>query len=132
LAALLSTLLLSACDFTEAVEVVRPDGQPVLCAGGEQTSFEVAFLVLKHPYEKQEVAYEEKSRRLVVKPQSALSTNPDLVMASVLRGSLSSGRVPWVQFYVYCGSSMTPFLVTPKLTTKELRKDGNAYYYVVE
>jgi hypothetical protein len=69
---------------------------------------------------------------LVVKPQSALSTNPDRVVAGVLRGSLSSGRVPWVQFYIYCGSSTAPYLVTPKLTTKELQKDGGGYYYVVD
>ena len=125
-------LLLSACDFTEDVAVVRPDGQPVLCSGGEQTSFEIAYRVLEHPYDKQEVAYEGKSQRLLVRPQWAFSTNPDRVMAGILRGSLRSGRVPWIQFHIYCGGSMMPFLVTPKLTTKDLKKDGNAYYYVVE
>jgi len=121
--------LLSACDLGEAVYIVRPDGQPVLCTGGEETRYEATYAVLRDPYEKQEVAYEEKYRSTIKRQQDA---NASHVFVSLLRGSLESGRVPWVQFRVYCGNSAEPFLVTRKLAVKDLSRDGNAYRYVVE
>jgi len=87
--------------------------------------------VLKHPYEKGEVAYEEKSRRMVVQPYHALSTTPDRITAGVLRGSMAGGRIPWVQFRVFCGDTAAPFLVTPRITVNNLKRQGSGYFYVV-
>jgi len=126
------TVVLSSCDLGEAVYLVRPDGQPVLCTRGDETRYEAAYTVLRHPYEKQEVAYEDKYRATVKRQKDPASTNPGYVFVSLLRGSLESGRVPWVQFNLYCGDSSEPFLATRKLTVKDLEKDGNAYRYVVK
>lgn len=128
----LLSVLLSACDPAETIYIERPNGQPVLCEGGEKTTYDVLFVVT-HPDNRAEVLYEEKVR-FTVKPQGgALSTSPDRVSAGILSGSMDIGRVPWIQFHVYCGDSNDPFLVTPRITRKDLKKVGKAaYLYIVE
>ena len=125
-------VFLSSCDPVETIYIERSNGQPVLCEGGKKTTYEVLFVVT-HPDNRTEVLYEEKAR-FTVRPQGgALSTSPDRVSADILSGSMDIGRVPWIQFYVYCGDSNTPFLVTPRITRSDLKKVGNAaYLYVVE
>ena len=126
------SIVLLACDPAETIYIEHASGQPVLCEGGKETRYEALFAVT-HPDNRKELLYEERVR-LTVDPQGgALSTSPDRVSAGILEGSIESGRVPWVQFYVYCGDSKEPFLVTPKITQKDLRKVGKAtYLYVVE
>lgn len=128
----LLSIVLSACDPAETIYIERPNGQPVLCEDGRETVYEALFAVT-HPDNRKEPLYEERVR-LTVEPQGgALSTSPDRVSAGILAGSIESGRVPWIQIYVYCGDSRDPFLVTPRITQKDLRKVGNAaYLYVVE
>jgi hypothetical protein len=128
----LLSVLLSACDPAETIYIERPNGQPVLCEGGKKTTYEVLFVVT-HPDNRTEVLYEEKTRFTVEPQGGALSTSPDRVSADILSGSMDIGRVPWIQFYVYCGQSKDPFLVTPRIMRSDLRKIGNAtYLYVVE
>jgi len=124
-------VLLSACDPAETIYIERPNGQPVLCDGGKKTTYEVLYVVM-HPDNREEVAYEER-HRFTVNPQGgALSTSPDRVSADILAGSFEIGRVPWIQFYVYCGDSTDPFLVTPRITREDLKRVDKAYLYVVE
>ena len=127
----LLSIVLSACDSAETIYIEHPNGQPVLCEGGSETTYE-ALIAVTHPDNRKEVLYEERVR-ITVDPQGgALSTSPDRVSVGILAGSIEAGRVPWVQFYVYCGDSKDPFLVTPRITQKDLRKVGKAaYLYVV-
>jgi hypothetical protein len=128
----LLSVLLSGCDPVETIYVERPNGQPLLCQNGEKTEYEVVFAVTKSN-NRQEILYEERHRLTVDPRGGALSTNPDRVSAGILAGSFESGRVPWIQFYVYCGDSEDPFLVTPRITRKDLKRVGKAaYLYVVE
>ena len=122
---------LAGCDLTETIYIERANGQPVLCEGDKDTSYEVAFAVT-HPDNRKEVIYEERERLTVEANGGALSTNPDRVSADVLAGSIESGRVSWIQFHVYCGDSKNAILVTPKITAKDLKRVGRAYRYVVE
>ena len=126
------SIVLLACDPAEAIYIEYPNGQPVLCEDGRGTRYEVLFAVT-HPDNRKELLYEERAR-LTVEPQGgALSASPDRVSAGILAGSIESGRVSWIQFYVYCGDSKDPFLVTPRITQKDLRKVGKAaYLYIVE
>lgn len=126
------SIVLAACDPAETIYIERPNGQPVLCEDGRKTTYEALFAVT-HPDNRKELLYEERVR-FTVKPQGdALSTSPDRVSIGILEGSMETGRVPWVQFYVYCGDSQDPFLVTPRITQKDVRKVGKAsYLYVVE
>ena len=128
----LLSIFLTACDPAETVYIERPDGQPVLCEDGRKTTYEALFAVT-HPDNRKELLYEERVR-LDVEPQGgALSTSPDRVSVGILAGSIEGGRVPWVQFYVYCGDSKDPFVVTPRITQKDLRKvDEASYLYVIE
>jgi hypothetical protein len=128
----LLSVLLSGCDPAENIYLERPNGQPLLCENGAKTEYEVLFAVT-NPDNRQEILYEERHRATVNPRGGALSTNPDRVSAGILAGSFESGRVPWIQFYVYCGDSKDPFLVTPRITRKDLKKVGKAaYLYVVE
>ena len=126
------SIVLSGCDPAETIYIEYPNGQPVLCEDGRETTYEVLFAVT-HPDNRKELLYEERVR-LTVEPQGgSLATSPDRVSAGILASSIESGRVPWVQFYVYCGDSKDPLLVTPRITQKDLRKVGKAaYLYVVE
>ena len=128
----LLSMVLSACDPAETIYIEHPDGQPVLCEDGKKTTYEALFAVM-HPDNRKELLYEERVRLTVEPQRGALSTSPDRVSVGVLLGSIESGRVPWVQFYVYCGNSEDPFHVTPRITQKDLRKVSKAaYLYVVE
>ena len=128
----LLSIVLSGCDPAETIYIEYPNGQPVLCEDGRETTYEVLFAVT-HPDNRKELLYEERVRLTVETQGGSLSTSPDRVSAGMLAGSIESGRVPWVQFYGYCGDSKDPFLVTPKITQKDLRKVGKAaYLYVVE
>lgn len=122
---------LAGCDPAENIYVERPDGQPVLCEGGQKTTAEVLYVVT-HPDKRDEPLYEER-HRFTIEPQGgAFSTNPDNLSAGIITGSIESGRVPWIRFTVFCGDSAEPFLVTPKITKKDLKKVGDGYLYVVE
>ena len=126
------SVVLTACDPAETVYIERPDGQPVLCEDGRNTTYEALFPVT-HPDNRKEILYEERVRLTVEPEGGALSTSPDRVSVGILEGSIEFGRVPWVQFFVYCGDSKEPFLVTPRITRKDVRKVGEAaYVYVVE
>jgi len=115
-AAALASALLCGCDAVEYVSLVRADGKPFLCADGQQTSYDVTFPVGEHAA--------RRSQRMVV-------ANVDGVSAGVLRGSLSGGRIAWVQFDVYCGNVGRPFLVTPRITAGDLALREGGYVYVV-
>ena len=131
-ALVLLSIILSACDPAEIIYIERTDGQPVLCEDGRKTTYEALYAVT-HPDNRKELLYEERIRLDVVPQGGALSTSPDRVSIGVLAGSIEGGRVPWVKFYVYCGDSKNPFLVTPRITRKDLRKVGKAtYLYVIE
>ena len=128
----LLSIALTACDPAETVYIELPNGEPVLCEDGRNTTYEALYPVT-NPDNKKEFLYEQRIR-LTAEPQGgALSTSPDRVSAGILYGSIESGRVPWIQFHVYCGDSEEPFLVTPRITQNDLRKVGKAaYLYVVE
>ena len=128
---LLPIILLSACDPAETIYVERPNGQPVLCEGGKKTTAEVLFVVT-HPDNRNEVLYEERHRFTVDPRGGPFSTDPDNVSAGIIAGSIESGRIPWIQFTVFCGDSREPFLVTSKITRKDLKKVGKGYLYIVE
>ena len=124
-------IVLSACDPAETIYIKRADGQPVRCETGEETRFEALYPVT-HPENRNQVLYEERARFTVDSDGGALSTDPDGVAINILEGSIESGRVPWVQFFVYCGDSEDAILVTPKFTRENLKRQGKAYLYVVE
>ena len=127
---LILIVLLSACDPAETIYIERPNGQPVLCEGGKKTTAEVLFVVT-HPDNRKEALYEVRHGFAIEPRGGSLSTNLDSVSAGILAGSIGSGRVPWIQFTVYCGDSTEPFLVTPKITRKDLKKIGEDYIYIV-
>jgi hypothetical protein len=123
--------LLSGCDPAENIYVERLSGQPVLCEGGKQTSAGVWYVVT-HPDKRDEPLYEERHRFTIEPRGGALSANPDSLSAGIIAGSIESGRVPWIQFTVYCGDSAEPLLVTPRITKKDLKKADDGYLYIVE
>ena len=127
----LLAVVLSACDPAETIYIKRANEQPVLCDAGEETTYEVLYPVT-HPDNRSDVMYEERARFVVEPDGGALSTNPDRVSIDILEGSLESGRVPWFQFFVYCGDSEDAILITPKLTKEDLKHAGKDYWYVVE
>jgi len=124
-------VVLSGCDPTETIYIKRASGQPVQCETGEETMYEALYPVT-HPDNRAEVLYEERARFTVDPDGGALSTNPDSIAIDILEGSIESGRVPWVQFYVYCGDSEDAILVTPKIKPEDLKHVGKDYFYVVE
>jgi hypothetical protein len=115
----LLSIVLSACDPAETIYIERPNGQPVLCEDGRKTTYEALFAVT-HPDNRDELLYEDRARFTAEPQGGALSTSPDRVSVGILAGSIETGRVPGVQFYVYCGDSRDPFLVTPRITQKDL------------
>ena len=126
------SIVLSACDPAETIYIEHPNGQPVLCERWRETTYEALFAVT-HPDNRKELLYEERVRFTVEPQGGALSTSPDRVSVGILAGSIETGRVPWVQLYVYCGDSKDLFLVTPRITQKDLRKVSKAaYLYVVQ
>ena len=128
---LVPIVLLSACDPAETIYLEHSNGLPVLCEGGKKTTAEVLFVVT-HPDDRKKALYEERHRFTIDTRGGPLSTNPDNVSAGIIRGSIESGRVPWIQFNVYCDDSTEPFLVTPKITRKDLKKVGEDYIYIVK
>lgn len=126
-----SGLLLAACDPAETIYLAHPDGAPVLCETGAKTTYEVWYPVTD-PDDRTKTLYEERNRFTVDPDGGPLSTDPDRVAAGILRGSLESGRVPWIRFAVACGDDAAPFLVTPKITRDDLRKVDGEFLYVVE
>lgn len=126
------SVLLAACDPVEVIYLEHPGEQPVRCEGGDRTTYEVLFPVTDPDHE-QEILYEERHRSAVDPRGGALSTTPDRVSAAIVAGSLDSGRMPWIQFRIYCGDATDPLLVTPRITREDLKKMENRHYlYVVE
>jgi hypothetical protein len=91
-----------------------------------------ALFAVTYPDNRKEVMYEERARFTVQPEGGALSTSPESISVDVLAGSIETGRVPWIQFYIYCGDSKDAILVTPKITPKDLKREGKVYSYVVE
>jgi hypothetical protein len=127
----LSILLLGGCDFGEEVSLVKPDGSPLLCPNNQQTSFEYRIHVINTDTGK---SYPEQTGRVRVDPRGGpLSTRPDRVGVTLLRGERTAGTVPWFKITIYCGDSKTPFFESPKIAPKDLRPgaEKSTYEYLV-
>jgi len=118
-----SGLLLAACDPVKTVYLAHPDGAA--------TTYEVWYPVTD-PDDRTKILYEERHRFTVDPQGGALSTDPDRVAADILAGSIESGRVPWLRFAVTCGDDAAPFLVTPRISRKDLERVDGGYLYEVE
>lgn len=111
-------LLASGCyDEGERLVVMRPDGSPFLCSDNEETRwiFEAPVVV-------------DGERAYVVRDEGKAKKGEKYVAENVLSGSMEAGRVPWVQFSIYCGNSEEAFYVTPKLDLNDFVKKGDSKY----
>ena len=117
---------LAACDPAEIVELRRQDLSPVLCPAAEQTRFSAAFLTRG--------STEPEQYSSGVEPRGgALATRPPHPLVGILAGSVEGGRLEWIQFEIFCGDSTKPFLVTPKITPRDLVKiNQHTFRYIVD
>ena len=124
---LLLIIFLTSCDPVDTIYIEKTDGKPVRCNNAANTRYEVAYPVM-HPENKHKQMYRVRARFTLDPKGGSLSTSPARVSADILAGSMRTGRVPWIQFRIFCGESLKPYLVTPEITYKDLRKAGKSRY----
>lgn len=119
------SLLFDGCyDRSEEVAVMYEDGSPIRCPDGKETKF--VFVTPTN--------VEGKTLKMLEYEQEIPASSNEHISVWPIRGSIESGIHPWVQFFVYCGESITLVYETPKLYEKDLVKkegDKGGYIYFV-